>query len=146
MTKTKDFLSLLKDGLLLILFLLLIFFPSYFNRMLERAGFTEGSLMGFSWKQKAIESKAVADSSHQIAVNAGIQMEQMQERLDSISKKLVTLSATTNSPAISNITETINASKAELKLSNMELKKDVQLQDKKLDFIFKDAPLIRSKN
>ncbi|MEO6358699.1 MAG: hypothetical protein ABIU77_24405 [Ferruginibacter sp.] len=60
MTKVKDFLSVLKDGLLLTLFLLLIFFPLYFNKMLERAGFTEGSLMGFSWKQKALESKEVA--------------------------------------------------------------------------------------
>ena len=82
----------------------------------------------------------------ELTVNAGIRMEQMQERLDSISTKLVTLSSTTNSLSISIITKPVNASKAELKISNMELKKDVQLQDKKLDFIFKDAPLIRSKN
>jgi hypothetical protein len=58
----------------------------------------------------------------------------------------VTLSTTTNNLAIDNFTEAINSSKARLKLSNMELEKDVQLQDKKLDLIFKDAPLITQKN
>lgn len=146
MTKIKDFIAVFKDGLLLILFLLLLFFPSYFNKMLERAGFTEGSLMGLSWKQKAIESKEVADSSQQLAINASLQMEQLQGRLDSISKKLQQLTATTDNPAVEHITAAIDSSKAELKFSNMQLKKNVQFQNKKLDFIFKDAPAMKLKN
>ena len=146
MNKLKDFLSVFKDGLLLCLFLLLIFFPSYFNKMLERAGFTEGSLMGFSWKQKAIQSKEVANSSQKLAINAGIRMEEMQERMDSISKKLETLAATANDPAVDSITKAINSSKAQLKFSNKELTKEVQFQNKKLDYIFKDAPVITPKN
>ena len=146
MTKVKDFLSVFKDGLLLIIFLLLIFFPSYFNRMLERAGFTEGSMMGFSWKQKAIESKAVADSSQKLASNAGVQMEQMQVRLDNISKRLASLPQTAESHAVEHITAVIDSSKLQLKLSTAELKKNVQFQNNKLNLIFKDAPLITPKN
>lgn len=111
--------------MLIALFLLLICFPALFNGILERAGFTEGSL---------------------IVLNAGIQMEQMQQRLDSISKKLVTLSATTNDPAVEHITQSINSSKAQLNLSNITLKEEVQFQQKKLNTIFKDAPVITPKN
>lgn len=139
MTKIKDFIALVKEGLLLILFLLLLFFPSYINNILIRAGFTEGSLMGLTWKQKAIKIKEVADSSQQLAINASLQMEQLQERLDSISKKLLRLTATTDNPAVEHITAAIDSSKAELKFSNMQLKRNVQFQNKKLDFIFKDA-------
>lgn len=146
MSKIKDFLSIFKDVVLIALFLLLICFPALFNGILERAGFTEGSLMGFSWKQRAKESRAVADSSQQIALQAGLQMEQMQQRLDSISKKLVTLSATTNDPAVKNITQSIDASKAQLKISKMELRRDVQVQQKKLNYIFKDGAAITPKN
>ncbi len=146
MSKIKDFLSIFKDAVLIALFLLLICFPALFNGILERAGFTEGSLMGFSWKQKAQQSKEVADSSQQIALQAGLDMEQMQQRLDSISKKLVTLSATTNDPAVENITQSIDASKAQLKISKMELRRDVQVQQKKLNYIFKDGAAITSKN
>lgn len=73
-------------------------------------------------------------------------MEQMQQRLDSISKKLVTLSATTNDPAVEHITQSINSSKAQLNLSNITLKEEVQFQQKKLNTIFKDAPVITPKN
>jgi hypothetical protein len=138
MTKIKDFLSIFKDALLIVLFLLLLCFPKSFNSILENAGFTEASILGFDWEKKAIESKEVADSSQQIALNAGIQMEQMQERLDSISKKLMTLSATTNNPAVENITQSIDASKAQLKISKMALRRDVQVQQKKLNYIFKE--------
>ena len=65
--------------------------------------------------------------------------QQMQERMDSISKKLVTLAETTNDLAVNPITEAINSSKAQLKFSNMELKKEVQFQQKKLNIIFKDG-------
>ena len=88
MIKIKDFISIFRDGLLLILFLLLIFFPSALNDMLSKAGFTQGSVMGFTWEDKAMQSKEVADSSQLLAQAASAQLEEMQNRLDSISQKL----------------------------------------------------------
>ena len=147
MEKAKNLISILKDGLLLVFFLLLLVFPDHLNSILVRAGFIDGSVMGFNWKQKAIESKNVADSSHKIALDAGIKMDQMQVRLDSISKNLVSIDATPNNQAaIGRITDAIEFSKDQLKENNMELKKDIQFQNKKLAFIFKDVPFMAPKN
>jgi hypothetical protein len=147
MEKIKNIISILKDGILVLLFILLICFPAFFNGILVRAGFTDGSVMGFNWKKKAIESKQVADSSHIIALDAGNKMDQMQLRLDSISKNLVGITATPNNQAaIERINKVVTFSKNQLKENKMELKNEIQLQDNKLDMIFKDAPLIDHKN
>ncbi len=134
MDKAKSILSILKDGFLLILFLLLLFFPAAFNRLLERAGFTEGSFMGFTWKQKAIESRQVADSSQQLALNASLQLQAMQNRLDSISRKLT---AMPQSSLTSEISASIDSSKTRVSHYNLELKRGVKFQTQKLNTIFK---------
>jgi hypothetical protein len=133
MEKIKNIVSLFKDGLLLVLFLLLLFLPTLFNRILERAGFTEGSIMGFTWKEKAIESKKVADSSQQLAVQAAARLDEMQQHLDSISEKLTVLPG---SPATDQISASIDSSKKRFNSYNLELRKDVILQKKKLTTIF----------
>ena len=142
MTKVKDFLSVFKDGVLIAMFLLLIIFPSSFNKMLERAGFTEGSFGGFTWKQKAEQLNEVADSSQQLAANASAQMEQMQDRMNNISQQLEKLAETNYDPAVENIAKAINSSKKELKASNNQLKRRVEFQNKKLKTIFKDGAVV----
>lgn len=52
----KDLVALLRDGALFLLALLLIAFPTQFNTILVNAGFEEGSIVGFKWKSKLIES------------------------------------------------------------------------------------------
>lgn len=52
----KDLVALLRDAALFILALLLIAFPGQLNTILERAGFEEGSVVGFKWKSKLIDS------------------------------------------------------------------------------------------
>lgn len=52
----KDLLALVRDTLLLALALLLLLFPKAFNQLLVNAGFEEGSLVGFTWKAKLVES------------------------------------------------------------------------------------------
>lgn len=52
----KDLVSLLRDSALFILAVLLIAFPVQFNAILVNAGFEEGSLVGFKWKSKLVES------------------------------------------------------------------------------------------
>lgn len=53
----KDLVALLRDSLLFALALLLLF-PKTFNTMLVEAGFEEGSVVGFRWKSKLVESDA----------------------------------------------------------------------------------------
>ena len=136
MSKLKDFISILRDGTLLLLFFLLIFFPSFLNSTLERAGFTQGDVMGFTWKDKALQSADVAQTSQQLAESAGKQLEEMQNRLDSISQKLASIPETSQSPQVHEIAKTISASNEHLKQYNFALKSNVQTQNKKLSNIF----------
>ena len=145
MNKVKDFISIFRDGSLLCLFFLLLFFPALFNGILERAGFTEGSFMGFTWKEKAIESKQVADSSQQLATRATQQMEAMQAQLDNISKKLAVLPATTNTPEVHAITASLDSSKKQFTSYKIELNKNVIGQKEKLNNIFKQSQYAQPK-
>ncbi len=48
----KEISALLKELILLVLFLLLLVWPESFNSLLTRAGFEEGSVVGFKWKKQ----------------------------------------------------------------------------------------------
>ena len=52
----KDIFELLRDAALLALAGLLLLFPGRFNDMLVKAGFEEGSIVGFMWKAKLVEA------------------------------------------------------------------------------------------
>jgi thiamine biosynthesis lipoprotein ApbE len=136
MDKVKDFISIIRDGILLCLFVLLIFLPSSLNDMLTKAGFVQGSVMGFTWEDKAMRSKEIADSSQQLATAAAKQMEAMQVRLDSISQKLSELPTVSQTQEVSAITKSIDVSKLQFKQYNAHLKENVQLQHKALDNVF----------
>jgi hypothetical protein len=137
--KFKDFFAMCREGLLVGLFLLLLVFPGCFNSILERAGFTDGSFMGFTWKNKALQSQQVADSSQKLAVEASTQLEEMQNKLDSISKRLAAVAVTENNPEVRAINSEINSSKIAFKFSHLILKDKIQSQKLKLYDIFKDT-------
>lgn len=64
----KDLVALLRDAALLLLAVLLVAFPAQFNTMLVEAGFEEGSVVGFKWKSKLVESNnALEDAQATIA-------------------------------------------------------------------------------
>lgn len=64
----KDLVSLLRDAALFLLAVLLIAFPQQFNAILVDAGFEEGSLVGFKWKSKLVESnQALSEAQATIA-------------------------------------------------------------------------------
>lgn len=52
----KDAVALLRDGSLVLLAMLLLAFPGTLNDILLRAGFEEGSVVGFKWKAKFVQS------------------------------------------------------------------------------------------
>lgn len=65
----KDLVSLLRDFAIFVLALLLLVFPGQFNSILVNAGFEEGSLVGFKWKSKLVESdNALKEAQSTIAV------------------------------------------------------------------------------
>lgn len=58
----KDMLSLLRDGVLVLLFLLLLLTPGFVGDRLASAGFEEGEFVGFKWKKQAkVFGKSVQD-------------------------------------------------------------------------------------
>ena len=73
-TIAKDALAVLREGLLVIGFLVLLLLPERFNGLLERAGFTKGSLLGFEWQ------KVIKESTDQ-AKGAGDAISQVEARL-----------------------------------------------------------------
>ncbi len=60
----KDLLVLFRDGAIIILAVLLIAFPLKFNSILVEAGFEEGSIVGFKWKSKLLESNETLEKAN----------------------------------------------------------------------------------
>ncbi len=55
-TLGRDIFSLLRDAAVFVLALLLLLFPTRLNEVLTRAGFEEGSIVGFKWKSQLVEA------------------------------------------------------------------------------------------
>lgn len=77
----KDALAVAREALIVVMFLLLIFWPTGFNGMLERAGFSKGSLLGFEWEKQL---KASTDQ----AKGVGDAITQIEDRLQALQKSL----------------------------------------------------------
>ncbi len=59
----KDIISLLRDGALFLLAVLLVVFPAKLNSMLIDAGFKEGSVAGFKWQSSLANSNQALEEA-----------------------------------------------------------------------------------
>jgi hypothetical protein len=133
----KDFITSFREMILVCIFLLLLIAPGCFNSILVHAGFTEGRVMGFTWKEKAIKSKQVADSTQLLAEEAAMQIEKMQNKLDSVSKKLADVGAATGNPDLRALHTDIEKSNVDFVKSNVTFKDRIQLQKSKISELFR---------
>jgi hypothetical protein len=64
---SKDLLSMIRDGLLLLILVVLLFFPGMLNHVLTTAGITKADILGFEW-QKELEAaiEETAESKEQV--------------------------------------------------------------------------------
>ena len=103
----KDCLAVAREALLVAGFLMLLLLPERFNGLLERAGFTKGSLLGFEWE------KAIKASSDQ-AKGAGDAISQVEGRLEDFVAQLEALDKKTTDvnvkSAIASISRDVQAS------------------------------------
>src|SRR6266436_169240 len=103
----KDCLAVAREALLVAGFLMLLLLPERFNGLLERAGFTKGSLLGFEWE------KAIKASSDQ-AKGAGDAISQVEGRLKDFVGQLEALDKKTTDvnvkSAIASISRDVQAS------------------------------------
>lgn len=77
----KDLVALLRDLALFILALLLLVFPTKFNTLLTSAGFEEGSLVGFKWKAKLLDSDAALKEARATITDLQTQLEKATQVL-----------------------------------------------------------------
>lgn len=77
----KDLISLLRDGALLLLAVLLIAFPNKINLILNEAGFKEGSVAGFKWESRL-------DNSTQALKEAEAKISELQKEKNEQAKAL----------------------------------------------------------
>ncbi len=83
----KDLVALLRDSALLLLAVLLIALPATFNDILQKAGFEEGSVVGFKWKTKLVESDAALKEAQATITNYKEQNEQLTKALAEAQKQ-----------------------------------------------------------
>lgn len=109
----KDLVALLRDLLLLVIALLLLFFPTKLNNLLTKAGFEEGSVVGFKWKSSLAKSAQALNESQAIITN-------LQNQLDSISIVLNEAKRSITDTALSSKFTKIEEKNAELNTSALK--------------------------
>jgi hypothetical protein len=60
----KDLISLLRDGALFLLAILLVAFPATLNKILADAGFKAGSIAGFEWQASLVNTNQALEEAH----------------------------------------------------------------------------------
>jgi hypothetical protein len=80
----KDLVALLRDSTLLLLGILLIVWPGTFNEILQKAGFEEGSVVGFKWKSKLVEADAALKEAQATILSYKEQNEELEKVLTQV--------------------------------------------------------------
>lgn len=89
----KDIVALLRDATLFVLAMLLLVFPAQFNTILVDAGFEEGSVVGFKWKSKLIDSNQALEEARSTIAS-------LQTRNDELLKALQYAKAKSDDPEL----------------------------------------------
>jgi hypothetical protein len=125
----KDAVSLLRDGALFMLAVLLVAFPAQFNSILVDAGFEEGSVVGFKWKSKLVESnQALEDAQATIA--------SLQAKNDELLKALNDANVKANDPELRGRATRLEAENSRLKEQTQKVQSNVT------DTLESNAPLV----
>lgn len=104
----KDLTALLRDFVLIIVFIALLLFPQTFNDIMIKAGFEEGSIVGMKWK-KGITKSDLALKEAQATISA------QAKQLDSTSKLLAEAQKQINNPELKKKITDMQTKSTELK-------------------------------
>lgn len=77
----KDMFALLRDGSFFLLAILLLFFPMKLNDVLTSAGFEEGSIVGFKWKARLLETDDALQAANATIESLQAQLKQANDTL-----------------------------------------------------------------
>jgi len=84
----KDLIALLRDSALFAIAVLLLLFPTTLNTVLVKAGFEEGSIVGFQWKSKLVESDTALKEARASITDLRSQIDKMAKVLADAEAKL----------------------------------------------------------
>lgn len=108
----KNMLALLRDLMLVVLFLMLLFVPAVIGERLAAAGFEEGELLGFKWKKKAEEYGDAAKKLQVQLEEANRTIEGQKQQLDRASRQLEDVQSEIADPASAQrVEQTVQASR-----------------------------------
>jgi hypothetical protein len=113
----KDAVALLRDLAVFVLALLLLVFPGTFNGVLTKAGFEEGSLVGFKWKSKLVESDAALKEARATITDLKTQLDKTSQALADAQAKLNDPSLKDTLAKLEEENKKLNASSAEVEVS-----------------------------
>ncbi|HVT17780.1 MAG TPA: hypothetical protein VHQ90_16580 [Thermoanaerobaculia bacterium] len=125
----KDLVALLRDLSVLILAVLLIAFPATFNSVLVKAGFEEGSLVGFKWKANLAESDNALKQ-------AQATISDLQLKNDELVKTLAAINAKTTKPPSKELIVQLEHDNNQLKIASQRVQSSVA------ETISANAPLL----
>ncbi len=84
----RAFLNVARDGILLIVLLMLLLLPTKVNEVLTKAGFTSASIMGFEWQRKleqaTKETETAKDDVQRLNTELAAQTARMVEIADQV--------------------------------------------------------------
>ncbi len=125
----KDAVALLRDLALFVLAVLLLLFPGTFNGVLTKAGFEEGSLVGFKWKSKLVESDAALQDARTTIID-------LKAQLDKTSKALAEVQARLNDPSVNETVAKLEEENKKLNVASAEVQASIA------NTIASNAPLV----
>lgn len=121
----KDFVSTLRDGVIFILFIMLLFAPGTVKERLLAAGFTKGNIGGLEWegqiKQSAEQTKAVGEVVSKADENYKVLIDRLSELEKSVSDPSVKRSLT-------NLSADAKVSQGELVVADRAVKRSLSAQ------------------
>jgi len=122
-------LNLARDGLLLIVLLMLMVFPSTFNGILTKAGFTSASILGFDWEKKLEASAKETEAAKAEVQTLNAKLETQAGAAEQVAQQLTDPAARERASLVARdlrATQT-SAQKIGVRLGkNLEAQKDLQ--------------------
>jgi len=125
----KDVVALFRDFALIGIAFLLLIFPNAFNTLLVNAGFEEGSIVGFKWKSKLVESDAALKEAQATITD-------LRSQLDKMSQALADAQAKLNDPSLKDEISKLNEESKQLKRASSSVEASVAAT------IASNAPLV----
>lgn len=123
----KDLLVVLRDGLILLVFVLLHFFPAKVNQVLTQAGFTKGTIAGFTWERELEASSEQAKGAGQAVALVEGKLTGLAERLEDLDRRAADPSL---KRSLRELSQEVQTSQQEAQAANRAVKSSLLAQQR----------------